>query len=178
MYIVSMVVVHIHTRRKCWMIYRVPGFLAVVWFGSSPTLFPLSRQQVVSLSPSSYVSPVEPTHWGGGGMWWGRSQIIRRRESLVLYKSFNTLCTHGSNWFYTCLPVVPGACVNCFNFSFRRMQGFWSEFTVMLLLAGLFKLKGTVQSEKTGVESGANCTVLILHTIDDDFRRIWRALVI
>ncbi len=28
---------------------------------------------------------------GDGGRVWGRSQIIRRRESLVSYKSFNTL---------------------------------------------------------------------------------------
>ncbi len=28
----------------------------------------------------------------GGGRRWGRSQIIGWRESLVLYKSFNTLC--------------------------------------------------------------------------------------
>jgi hypothetical protein len=27
----------------------------------------------------------------GGWMVWGRSQVIRRRESLVLFKSFNTL---------------------------------------------------------------------------------------
>ncbi len=27
---------------------------------------------------------------GEGGTVWGRSQVIRRRESLVLYKSFNT----------------------------------------------------------------------------------------
>jgi len=26
------------------------------------------------------------------GEWWARCQIIRRRESLALYKSFNTLC--------------------------------------------------------------------------------------
>ncbi len=32
--------------RECWNIYRGPGFLAVVWFGSSPTLSPLSRRQV------------------------------------------------------------------------------------------------------------------------------------
>ncbi len=73
MYILSMVVVHIHTRREYWMIYRGPGFLDVVWFGSSPTLSPLSRQQVVSLSLSSCVSPVNLTDWreiggfGGGG---------------------------------------------------------------------------------------------------------------
>ncbi len=33
----------VHTR-EYWMIYRRPGFLAVVWFGSSPT--PLSHEQV------------------------------------------------------------------------------------------------------------------------------------
>ncbi len=32
-----------------------PGFLAVIWFGSSPNPFPLSRQQVISLSQSSCV---------------------------------------------------------------------------------------------------------------------------
>ncbi len=41
--------------------YRRPGFLAVVWFDP-----PLSRQQVVSLSQSSCVSPVELTDGGGG----------------------------------------------------------------------------------------------------------------
>jgi hypothetical protein len=36
--------------RENWMIYRGPGFLAVVWFGSTPTpSSPLSRQQVLSL---------------------------------------------------------------------------------------------------------------------------------
>ncbi len=47
---------------------------------------PLSREQVVSLSQSSCVSPVELTDGGA------RSQSIRPREGLVLYKSFNTLC--------------------------------------------------------------------------------------
>ncbi len=77
----------VRTPWECWMIYRGPGFLTVV-FSSSPTpiLPPLSRQQVVSLSQSSCVPPIELT--GGGG---GRSQIIRPRESLAFYKSFNTL---------------------------------------------------------------------------------------
>jgi hypothetical protein len=51
------------------MLYRGPGFLAVVWFGSSPTLFapsPSSRQ-LVSLSQSSRVSPVKLTD--GRGEW-------------------------------------------------------------------------------------------------------------
>ncbi len=54
---------------------------------------PFSRQQVVYLSQSSCVSPVELTdeRVGGGGGGWARRQIIRPRESLALYKSFNTL---------------------------------------------------------------------------------------
>ncbi len=53
---------------------------------------PLSRQQVVSLSQSSCVSPVELTDGERGeSRGWARSQIIRPRESLALYKSFRTL---------------------------------------------------------------------------------------
>ncbi len=43
----------------------------------------LAHQQVVYLSQPFSVSPVELTDGKGGGR--GRSQIIRRRESLVLY---------------------------------------------------------------------------------------------
>ncbi len=50
-----------------------------------PPFPPLSSQQVVSLSRSSCVSPVELT--GGGG----ENQIIRQRESLVLYNPLTTL---------------------------------------------------------------------------------------
>ncbi len=52
------------------MIYRGPVFLAVVWFGSSPTPSHLFRQQFVSLSQSSCVSPVlliQGIEGGGGG---------------------------------------------------------------------------------------------------------------
>ncbi len=51
-------------EREYWMFYRGLDFLAVLWFGSS-------------LSPT-----------GRGGQ---RSQFIRRRESMLLYESFNTL---------------------------------------------------------------------------------------
>jgi hypothetical protein len=37
--------------------------------------------------------PVELTDGKGGGMGLGRSQIMRRRESLANYKSFNTICS-------------------------------------------------------------------------------------
>jgi hypothetical protein len=53
--------------------------------------FHLSRQKVVSLSQSSYASPVELTDGKGRGKEWRRSPDIRRRESLVLFKSFDTL---------------------------------------------------------------------------------------
>ncbi len=36
--------------REHWMTYREPDFHSVVWFGSSPTPSPLSRQPVVFLS--------------------------------------------------------------------------------------------------------------------------------
>ncbi len=53
--------------------YEEPSFLAIVQFGSA---FPhLSRQQVISLSQSSFVSPVQLTD-GTGGRGRARSQII------------------------------------------------------------------------------------------------------
>ncbi len=77
------------------MFYRGPGLLAVVWFGLAPSTPPspppLSK---LSLSQSSCVSPVELTYGRGRG--WERSQIRQRRESLVLYKSFNALWSNPS----------------------------------------------------------------------------------
>jgi hypothetical protein len=73
--------------REYWMIHRGPGFLAVVWFGSSPSPPPSSVSKfsiVLSL-------PVGLTDGEEGGKGVGRSQIIRWRESLVLYRSSNTL---------------------------------------------------------------------------------------
>jgi hypothetical protein len=37
--------------------------------------------------------PVELTDGRRRREWWARSQIIRPRESLTLYKSFNALCS-------------------------------------------------------------------------------------
>jgi hypothetical protein len=60
----------------------------------------LSWQQVVSVSQSPCVSPVELTDGRGGEGVCGGSQIIRPRESLALYKSLYTLHTGYGN---TCL---------------------------------------------------------------------------
>ncbi len=70
------------------MIYRELGFLALLFlYGSPPPL------------PSVGLTGDTEEYWETT-CWrlrekegWGRSQIIRRQESLVLYKSFNTLCT-------------------------------------------------------------------------------------
>ncbi len=56
---------------------------------SPPSLPPLSHQQVVYLFQSSCVLPVMLTDGKEGVC---RSPIRRRRESLVRYISFNTLC--------------------------------------------------------------------------------------
>jgi hypothetical protein len=61
------------------MIYRGPDFLAVVRFGSSPSPIPsLSRQQDVSLSQSSCVSPVEFANGRGGGCLQGTKSYDRK----------------------------------------------------------------------------------------------------
>ncbi len=74
------------------LIYRGPGFLAVEWFGSTPT----------PLSPC-HVSKLDRRHTRllrkrlnlltGGQRGWAWGRIIRPLESLVLYKSFNPLCS-------------------------------------------------------------------------------------
>jgi len=66
------------------MIYRGPGFLAVLLSASRPPPFSLFWQQVVSLFQFSCVSPFELAD-GRGRRGWAWSQIILLRESMVLY---------------------------------------------------------------------------------------------
>jgi len=66
--------------REYWMIYWGPGSLGVVRFGSSPTPFRRVGRFSFFLS-----LPLCRLHTGEGGGDGGRSQIIRRRESLVLF---------------------------------------------------------------------------------------------
>ncbi len=76
--------------REYWMIYRGPGFLAGVWFRSSPTPSP-PLPSVSSTGDPEEDWEREKTCWRERSEEWGRSQIIRRRENLVFYESFNTL---------------------------------------------------------------------------------------
>jgi hypothetical protein len=68
--------------KEYWMIYRGPGFLDVVDFGSSPapSLNPVSKLQ------RQHAERLRQREEGVG-----LSQIIRRLENLVLFKSFNIL---------------------------------------------------------------------------------------
>ncbi len=69
------------------MIYRGPSFVAVVWFGSSP-FSPVSKLDWRQTARQRKRDNLLTGHWGRE---WTRSQIIRRRESPILYKTFNTL---------------------------------------------------------------------------------------
>ncbi len=83
---------HLSLRIICksgvyWMINRWPSFLAVVliWLLPTPSPSPVSK-----LTLSVFLCLAGRAYWRG--RWWGRSQIIQRRESPVLYKSFKNLC--------------------------------------------------------------------------------------
>jgi hypothetical protein len=70
---------------RIWKIYRWQGYMAVVWFDSSP----------MHHHPPSKLDRHTQEDWERETTWWRkrRSPIIRRREGLALYKLFNTLCS-------------------------------------------------------------------------------------
>ncbi len=74
-------------------------------------LRPLSCQQSAFLSQSSHVAPVE---WEGERGGAGRSQIIWPEESMVLYKSLNTLCLHPPRPLVPCL-LFPWGCLSLYT---------------------------------------------------------------
>ncbi len=66
--------------REDWMIFRGPGFLAVICFGSTPTSF------------SVFLCVAGRAYWQEiGGRGWVGSRIIRPEESPALYKSLNNI---------------------------------------------------------------------------------------
>ncbi len=77
---------------NAFLLFRGLGFLAVVWFGSSPTPFP-PLPSASCLSFTVFLCVAVRAYWRERGRGAGaRSQIIRPQESLALYNSFNTLC--------------------------------------------------------------------------------------
>ncbi len=82
-------------NREYWIIQRGPGFLAVVWYGSSPIPLYPPLPSASCLSFSVLLRVAGWTYWRERRDEVGEEpyhHIIRRRESLVLCKSFNTLC--------------------------------------------------------------------------------------
>ncbi len=78
-----------YVAREYWMVYRRPGLKAIVWLGSSSTSLPL-LSSASCLSFSVFLCIACRAYWRErGGV--GQDKIIRRRESLVLFKSFNTV---------------------------------------------------------------------------------------
>ncbi len=78
-----------------------PGFLAVVRFGSSPTPSP-PLPSVSSTGGTQKDWERDTSCWRERvRRGWARNRIIRPQESLVLYKSFNTL------WLCTSCCVIP-----------------------------------------------------------------------
>ncbi len=90
--------------REYWRIYRGPGFLMVVWFGSSPSpSLPLpSEARQATHRKSEKEKQLAHGRWG-----WARSRNIRPQKSLVPYKSFNTL------WFHS--PLLSDRIVRAFS---------------------------------------------------------------
>ncbi len=68
----------IRRHREYWMIYKGPGFLAVVLFGSSSTPFPRFPVSKLSLCHFLPLRCRSILLTGGG---WGRSQIISGQKS-------------------------------------------------------------------------------------------------
>ncbi len=83
------------------MIYWGPSFLAVVWFGPSPTPSPVNEfDQRHNWTKEDWER--ETTCWREkkGSRGWERSRIIRPQESLFFFKSFkkNSLVAAVERW--------------------------------------------------------------------------------
>ncbi len=84
-----------------WFIEDHPFFLAVVWFGSSPTFFPLIRQWARPVTHRR-TDRRQPADRGGGG---GRSQII--------LAGFFPLVSHLSCQLIAMKPELVGTLLHC-----------------------------------------------------------------
>jgi hypothetical protein len=75
---------------KYWMVFRGLGFLEVVWFLAQP-LHTTTVPSANCLSFSVFLCSRSSLLTEERGSEWARSQIIRPRKSLALYKLLNTL---------------------------------------------------------------------------------------
>jgi hypothetical protein len=129
------------------MIYRGPGFLTVVWFGSSPTPHP-SPPSLLSESLTGVIQEDrdrETTCWRERGMKGvGLEPNHTTARSLVLYKSFTTLWRppYGHFFLSLCLGddsliLVPGEESGQIGGSRPDLFDFMLQFSCWLPLAPL-----------------------------------------
>ncbi len=100
---------HINTspQREYWMIYWGPGSLAVVWFGSSPTPPPFPVKKLDRRHTLTGRLTRGTTCWGEGGRKGvGEEPNSGPQESLVLYKSFNTLLSLTCSSCSICVSIT------------------------------------------------------------------------
>ncbi len=81
---------YIHKTERISMMYRGPGFLAVVWYGSF--LPPSSASKLSIFIGLPVCRRRRSSLLTGKGRGYARSQTIQPQECLTLYKSFSTLC--------------------------------------------------------------------------------------
>ncbi len=165
--------------------YRWPGFLrAVVWFGSSPALFPLlSRKQVVSLFQSSYVSPGELTveregvgGWPGAKSYdlenaWSSINHLKLSINLIVQMHHPVPCT-----FYYIVQILHAftfecLTLHCFNSFYEYItayicciytgSSFTVPFTELRHLRFCPKKAGISEKKNTGKNSKLCCCFTI-----------------
>ncbi len=79
----------IWTLREYWMINRWPGFLAVVWFGSSPSPFSPFPVSNLSLFLSLPVCHRSSLLTGNGGKGWGLGRGAKSYDRNTAWPSIN-----------------------------------------------------------------------------------------
>jgi hypothetical protein len=97
---------------------------------------PLPRQQIVSLSQFSCVSPVQLTGGGGGGG--PGAEILQPHESLCFCKSFNRLCLRVSEKIVPFVIRVRYLLLIMYSVSERYIPGTVNKLLNQLSVKGLF----------------------------------------
>ncbi len=85
------------SREQLWMIYRGPGFLVVLWFGSSPnraTPFPLSPQQARPAIHRNTEKERQLAVGRGGGGWGAETYDRTKAWSSINHSIFFGLWYH------------------------------------------------------------------------------------
>ncbi len=95
--------------REYWTIYRGPGFLAFVWFGSTPNPLLPPLPSVSSTGDTQEDWEREATCWRQRREGVAVEPNHTTARSLALYKSFNPLCATGIKSCSGCCGTLPSS---------------------------------------------------------------------